>query len=103
MKQIVKQILYNELLEKELISFIRKGGKAIITNDFFWKNSDNVFRTKLPEFYTEVLGVEDNNFIHVDEKSPVILLEKKFGKGDVIMLNKNATEKDWKLIHKFIN
>ena len=90
-----KQILYNRILEEELMDFISEGGTAIVTNDFFWKNQDNVYLTELPVFYTEVLKVSDNNFIQVDDNSPMMLVEKEYGKGKVVMVNRNADEPSW--------
>lgn len=98
-----KQILYNRILESNLQEFIHKGGTAIITNDFFWKNQDNVYLTELPEFYTRVLGVEDNNFIHAGDREPLVLREHVYGKGKVVMVNRNADNKGWnEIIDKYV-
>ncbi len=98
-----KQILYNTDLETNLEEFIHQGGTAIITNDFFWKNRDNVYLTELPGFYTRVLGVEDNNFIHTEEGAPLVLREQVYGKGKVVMVNRNADDKGWsEIIDKYV-
>ncbi len=98
-----KQILYNTDLETKLEEFIHQGGTAIITNDFFWKNLDNVYLTELPGFYTRVLGVEDNNFIHAEEGAPLVLREQEYGKGKVVMVNRNTDDKGWsEIIDKYV-
>jgi beta-galactosidase len=90
-----RQILYSPELESNLEEFIQRGGTAIITNDFFWKNRDNVYLTELPGFYTRVLSVEDNNFIHAEEGAPLVLREQLYGKGKVVMVNRNADAEGW--------
>jgi len=98
-----KQIMYNANLESNLEEFILNGGTAIITNDFFWKNQDNVYLTSLPDFYTHVLKIEDNNFIHAAEGAPLVLREKEYGKGKVIIVNQNADESGWsEIINKYV-
>lgn len=93
-----RQILYHKKMESELIDFINRGGTALVTNDLFWKNQDNVYLTELPSFYTEVLGVSDNNFIHTDDTGIPILREVAYGKGKVVMVNRNADESAWRTI-----
>jgi beta-galactosidase len=98
-----KQILYNSTQESNLEEFIQKGGTAILTNDFFWKNQDNVYLSELPDFYTRVLSVEDNNFIHAEDGAPLVLREQDYGKGKVVMVNRNADEKGWsEIIEKYV-
>jgi beta-galactosidase len=93
-----KQILYHPSLEAALMELIQKGGTAIVTNDLFWKNHDNVYLTELPSFYTEVLKVTDNNFIHADDASMPILREVDYGKGKVVMVSQHADESAWSKI-----
>jgi len=90
------QILYKPELEKELIDFVKKGGRLVVTDNLFQKNEDNVYLTSVPKIYRELLNWHENNFIYPDEnrKDPVILREKA-GKGQTLMIRSDAGREDW--------
>jgi beta-galactosidase len=92
---VPRLILHRSGFEQELVTFLQNGGNLLVTSDLFLKNEDNVYLTKLPEIYTRVFRVTDNNFIRPDEKSPVILKRVSYGKGEAIMLNENASMEEW--------
>lgn len=96
------QIIYTEALEKALIEFVQTGGKLVVTTDLFTKNSDNVFISKLPEFYKVVLNWRNMDFISENISEDIILHENNFGSGYVCVVKRNCSSEDWKSILKSI-
>jgi beta-galactosidase len=90
------KIIYEESLEKEIIDFVNKGGKLIITSDLFRKNKDNVYLDYVPKIYSSVLRWSKNDFINENENNNEAILHKsKFGKGQVVVLSMKASLGDW--------
>jgi beta-galactosidase len=97
-------LLHDEALERSLIRFVHDGGNLVVTDDLFQKNEDNVYLTSVPEIYREILGWQQNSFIHPQDdeaNSPVI--RSKAGKGSAWVLPRDTDESGWKaFINEFI-
>jgi beta-galactosidase len=90
------KIIYDEKLEEELIAFVNKGGKLVVTTDFFRKNRDNVYLDYVPKIYREAFGWEKNDFINEDESnSGGIVYSNKIGEGQVLMLSMKTSLEEW--------
>ncbi|MBC8081357.1 MAG: beta-galactosidase [Gorillibacterium sp.] len=90
------QIIYNAELEAALIEFVGNGGKLIVTSDLFRKNTDNVYFRQLPPLYKTLLNWEGNDFINDSSSQETILLENKYGSGQVWVVKKDCTVEQWK-------
>ena len=94
------KIIYDTILENKIIEFVEQGGTLIVTNDLFRKNRDNVYLDKLPRIYTNLFGVNDNNFVFAGREDDLIVMQAKFGKGKAFMVNEFSDAEGWDHIVK---
>ena len=94
-----RKIIYEPELEEALIGFVKNGGKLIATADFFRKNTENVYLTRVPEIYKLLFGSNCNDFFHeeIEEKKPVVR-ECILGSGKAFIISEDADLDDWKMI-----
>jgi beta-galactosidase len=90
-------ILYDVELEAELIHFVENGGKVIVTDDLFQKNTDNVYLTHVPGIYEKLLGWGENNFIYpAKERDGFVVREHALGQGKTWMIRTDTCFEEWK-------
>ncbi|OCT12367.1 hypothetical protein A8709_31560 [Paenibacillus pectinilyticus] len=90
-------ILYDELLEEMLISYVRGGGKLIVTTDIFRKNDANVFLTAVPKLFSALFDWQHNNFVTdaLDISQPIVLAQAA-GKGKAWLISRDSTLEQWR-------
>jgi beta-galactosidase len=85
------KVLYEEALEKRLIEFVERGGKLVVTEDFFTKDQQNVYMTMIPPIFKSVFGWTENDFITGEGNSSYVLLEN----SSAWILKKDTAFEEW--------
>jgi beta-galactosidase len=87
-------VIHDPEMEDALLRHVHAGGTALITQDCFLKNRDNVFNETLPRLYREALGVAD--FLdHQPAGAHGLVHEARHGAGRVVMLAARPAPADW--------
>lgn len=98
------QILHDDALEEALIAFVRGGGRLVATSDLFRRNRDNVYLSRVPAIFREVLGWQDSRFMDdvpelMTSPSPV-LAERAYGRGRMTMVRRDLGLEGWASLAK---
>lgn len=93
------QILHDDALEKALIAFIKDGGHLVATSDLFRRNRDNVYLSKVPAIFREVLGWQDSRFIddvpELEASANPVLADRAYGQGRMTVVRRNLDREGW--------
>ncbi|SFB27223.1 beta-galactosidase [Cohnella sp. OV330] len=98
------QILHDDALEEALIAFVQGGGHLVATSDLFRRNRDNVYLSRVPAIFREVLGWQDSRFMDdVPElmASPIpVLAERAYGRGRMTIVRRDLDLEGWASLAK---
>ncbi|MDX2431906.1 MAG: beta-galactosidase [Bacteroides sp.] len=89
-----QQVIHKPALETALIEFIESGGSVITTHNLFVKNVDNVYLSRTPRIYREVMNGSGEFFLD----APSEAMEFSYGKGKLILVADKAGCEDWRAI-----
>lgn len=90
-------VIHDAQLEKRLADFVKGGGIVIATEDLFRKDEANVFLTEPPAIFSELFGLEGNNFVTdiVKDSGAVMASVKHDGGGEALLVRRDADLADW--------
>lgn len=98
------QLLHDDVLEHALIEFVKAGGHLIATSDLFRRNRDNVYLSRVPAIFHEVLGWTDSRFIddvpELESSTNPVLAERAYGQGRMTIVRRDLDKSGWAALRK---
>ncbi|MHA6485040.1 beta-galactosidase [Paenibacillus sp. strain BS8-2] len=90
-------VIHDKGLEARLIDYVKDGGIVIATEDLFRKDEANVFLTEPPSIFSEVFGLEGNNFVSdiVKESGTVMASVQHDGGGEAFLVKRESDLAQW--------
>lgn len=88
-------VIHEQELEDALLRHVHAGGTALLTQDCFIKNRDNVYREQLSRLYTEALGCRDCALDHEPAGEHALIRDVAYGAGRIVMLSVKPDAAAW--------